>query len=47
MELAIIGLALSALLAVAVRDVGRPGRASSAGLRACAWWAVPASGRWP
>lgn len=32
MQLAIIGLALSALLAVAVRDVGRPGRASAAGL---------------
>lgn len=32
MQLAIIGLALSALLAIAVRDVGRPGRASSAGL---------------
>jgi hypothetical protein len=31
-ELGIIGLALSALLAVAARDVGRPGRASPAGL---------------
>ncbi len=32
MELGIIGLALSALLAVAARDAGRPGMASSAGL---------------
>ena len=32
MELGIIGLALTALLAVSARDVGRPGRASSAGL---------------
>lgn len=32
MELGMIGLALSALLAVAARDVGRPGRSSPAGL---------------
>jgi hypothetical protein len=31
-ELWMVGLALSALLVVAARDVGRPGRASAAGL---------------
>lgn len=32
MELWMVGLALSALLVVSARDVGRPGRASAAGL---------------
>lgn len=32
MELWMVGLALSSLLVVAARDVGRPGRASAAGL---------------